>query len=121
MARAVAGVLFRAGTAYINMKTLPCLKPMSPDTMPNIEIYTTPFCGFCTRAKRLLDNKGVAYTEIDISRQPDRRQEMVNRAGGRTAVPQVFIDDRGVGGFEEMVELDLDDELDPMLGLGAEA
>lgn len=85
--------------------------------MPHVEIYTSPFCGFCTRAKRILDNKGVAYEEIDVSRQRERRAEMVERAGGKTSVPQIFIDGKGIGGCEEMIELDLDDELDPMLGL----
>lgn len=85
--------------------------------MADVEIYTTPFCGFCSRAKRLLDNKGVAYKEIDVFSNRALRQEMTQRADGRTSVPQIFIDGKGIGGFEEMVDLDLDDELAPMLGL----
>ena len=85
--------------------------------MADVEIYTTPFCGYCSRAKRLLDNKGVPYREIDVFTSRSLREEMVQRAGGRTSVPQIFIDGKGIGGFDEMVDLDLDDELDPMLGI----
>ena len=85
--------------------------------MADVEIYTTPFCGYCSRAKRLLDNKGVAYREIDIFTSRALREEMIQRAGGRTSVPQIFIDGKGIGGYDEMIELDLDDELDPLLGI----
>ena len=85
--------------------------------MADVEIYTTPFCGYCSRAKRLLDNKGVAYKEIDVFSNRTLRDEMTQRANGRTSVPQIFIDGKGIGGFDEMVDLDLDDKLDPMLGL----
>ena len=85
--------------------------------MADVEIYTTPFCGYCSRAKRLLDNKGVTYREIDVFASRALREEMIQRAGGRTSVPQIFIDGKGVGGFEDMVELDLDDGLDPLLGI----
>ena len=85
--------------------------------MPQVDIYTTPICPFCARAKKLLDRKGVAYTEIDVMMNPGKRQEMVRRADGRTSVPQIFIDDRHVGGCDDLFELDFDDELDPMLGV----
>ncbi|MDH5409967.1 MAG: glutaredoxin 3 [Alphaproteobacteria bacterium] len=87
--------------------------------MTNIEIYTSPWCGYCHRAKRLLDKKGVQYTEYDVTAEPGRRQEMVQRAPGATTVPQIFIDNKGIGGCDEMFELDFDGKLDPMLGIAA--
>ena len=83
--------------------------------MPKIEIYTTPTCGFCHAAKRLLDRKGVSYQEIDVRSQPDLRQVMMDRARGRYTVPQIFIDDFHVGGFDDLAELDMDGKLDPLL------
>lgn len=85
--------------------------------MPKIEIYTSPWCPYCVRAKRLLDEKGVAYEEIDVMAHPRRRPEMVERAGGRTSVPQIFIDGRGIGGCDDMHALDRQGRLDPLLGL----
>lgn len=85
--------------------------------MPEVIIYSTAFCPYCTRAKQLLDNKNIKYTDIRVDENPERRSEMEQRANGRTSVPQIFIDDHHVGGFDDMVELDIDDELDPMLGI----
>ena len=76
-------------------------------------------CGFCHRAKHLLKNKGVDFVEHDVTFDAGKRQEMRDRANGRTSVPQIFIDGKGVGGSDELIELDLDDELDPLLGIGA--
>jgi glutaredoxin 3 len=87
--------------------------------MPGIEIYTSPWCGYCHRAKRLLDKKGVQYAEYDVTVEPGRRQEMMQRAAGRHTVPQIFIDDEGIGGCDELFELDFDGKLDPMLGSAA--
>ena len=87
--------------------------------MANIEIYTSPWCGYCHRAKRLLDKKGVQYAEYDVNVEPGRRQEMMQRAPGSYTVPQIFIDDKGIGGCDELFELDFDGELDPMLGIAA--
>ena len=87
--------------------------------MATVEIYTSPLCGFCTRAKALLDKKGVQYTEINVLMNPTKRSEMTARAEGRTSVPQIFIDDKPVGGCDDLYELDFDGELDPMLGIGA--
>ena len=84
--------------------------------MAEVELYTTPFCPYCTRARALLDRKGVAFTDIDITEEPGRRAEMIRRAGGRTSVPQIFIDGRHVGGSDELAALDADGELDRMLG-----
>lgn len=87
--------------------------------MANIEIYTSPWCGYCHRAKRLLDKKGVQYAEYDVTAEPGRRQEMMQRAPGSYTVPQIFIDDKGIGGCDELFELDFDGELDSMLGIAA--
>jgi glutaredoxin 3 len=87
--------------------------------MAHIEIYTSPWCGYCHRAKRLLDKKGVEYTEYDVTVEPGRRQEMMQRAPGNYTVPQIFIDGRSIGGCDELFELDFDGDLDPMLGVAA--
>jgi glutaredoxin 3 len=84
--------------------------------MPNIEIYATGICGYCARARMLLDKKGVSYKEIRVDQQPELWSEMTQRSG-RNTVPQIFIDDHHVGGFDDLIELDMDDELDPLLGL----
>lgn len=85
--------------------------------MPQVEIYTTPICPFCMRAKMLLQKKGVTFDEIDVLVDYDRRQEMARRSDGATSVPQIFIDGQHIGGCDELYELDFDDELDPLLGL----
>ena len=86
--------------------------------MAKIEIYTTPRCSYCWRAKRLLKSKGVAFVEIDLWQQPQRRAEMIERAAGRITVPQVFVDGRAIGGSDELVALERDGELDALLGTG---
>ena len=83
--------------------------------MPSVEIYTTPFCGFCIAAKRLLKKKAVSFTEIDLSRTPGRRAEMLARAAGSHTVPQIFIGDTHVGGCDELYALDRAGKLDPLL------
>lgn len=88
--------------------------------MAQVEIYTSPLCGYCSRAKMLLDKKGVDYAEYNVMMNPERRAEMTQRANGRTSVPQIFIDGKGIGGCDELFELDFDDELDPMLGLATQ-
>ena len=84
--------------------------------MPEIVIYTTQTCGYCQRAKRLLERKGVSYDEIRIDVDAKLWREMSSRSG-RDTVPQLFVGERHVGGFDDMVELDLDGELDALLGL----
>ena len=84
--------------------------------MPNIEIYTTPMCPFCWRAKGLLDSKNVTYTEIDLWVERARREEMVERADGRTSVPQIFIDGLAIGGSDDLAALDQAGKLDALLG-----
>jgi glutaredoxin 3 len=83
--------------------------------MAKVEIYTSPFCGFCFRAKRLLDSKGVAFEEYDVMMNGALRGEMMDRAGGRSTVPQIFIDDKHVGGCDELHALDAAGKLDPLL------
>ena len=85
--------------------------------MANVEIYTTVFCPFCHRAKRLLNNKGVAFTEYDVTMKPGQRKEMTERAGGGYTVPQIFIDNKSIGGCDELHELEYEGKLDAMLGL----
>jgi glutaredoxin 3 len=84
--------------------------------MAKVEIYTSPFCGFCFRAKGLLESKNVAFEEIDVMMDRGRKTEMVTRAGGRSTVPQIFIDDHHVGGCDDLFALDAAGKLDPMLG-----
>lgn len=81
-----------------------------------VEIYTTPFCGYCHAAKRLLTQKGVAFAEIDVSGNPDLRQRMTARARGRYTVPQIFIGETHVGGCDDLYALDRAGRLDPLLG-----
>lgn len=87
--------------------------------MAKVEIYTSPWCPYCHRAKSLLDRKGVTYDEVDVMANPGRRPEMESRAQGRTTVPQIFIDGKGIGGCDDMHALDAAGRLDAMLGLGA--
>ena len=83
--------------------------------MKQIEIYTTPFCGYCAAAKRLLTVKGASYAEIDVMADPSRRAEMVQRAMGGRTVPQIFIGGQHVGGFDDINALDRAGKLDPLL------
>jgi glutaredoxin 3 len=85
--------------------------------MARVELYTTMWCPFCARAKALLRQKGVAYTDIDVDEEPGRRAEMVERAGGRRTVPQIFIDGEHIGGCDDMVALDRAGRLDAKLGI----
>ncbi len=82
--------------------------------MPKIIVYTTPFCPYCVAAKRLLKKKGAAFTEINVS-DANIRNDMIKKSAGRTSVPQIFIDDRHIGGFDDLSELDAMNELDPLL------
>ncbi len=85
--------------------------------MADVVIYTTPFCPYCARAKSLLESKGVPFEEIDLYLQPARRAEMVQRAEGRTTVPQIFIDGTPYGGSDDIHALDRAGKLNPILGL----
>lgn len=83
--------------------------------MPKVEVYTTPMCPYCWRAKRLLDDKNVDYVEINLWSERARRDEMLERADGRTSVPQIFIDGKAIGGSDELVALEQSGELDTLL------
>jgi len=82
--------------------------------MARIEIYTTPFCGYCARAKGLLDRKGAAYEEMDVMMDDRKRTEMRERSR-RTTVPQIFINGQHIGGSDELAALDQAGKLDPLL------
>jgi glutaredoxin 3 len=82
--------------------------------MTRILLYTTEFCGFC-RAKQLLRNKGLKFEEIDVAFDPEKRAEMIERAGGLRTVPQIFIHGRHVGGYQELAALDRAGELEAWL------
>jgi glutaredoxin 3 len=84
-----------------------------------VEIYTTPFCPYCHAAKRLLEKKGVAFEEIDVTMVPGARKKMTERAGGRSTVPQVFVDGRHVGDCDGIHALDAQGKLDRALGIAA--
>jgi glutaredoxin 3 len=86
--------------------------------MARVEIYTRFGCPYCARAKKLLEDKGVAYEESDVSMEAGKRQEMMARANGRHTVPQIFIDGRHVGGSDDLAELERSGQLDPMLEAG---
>ncbi len=83
--------------------------------MKPVEIYTSPLCGYCHAAKRLLSRKGVAFTEIDVGSDPAARARMMQRANGRRTVPQIFIGDLHVGGSDDLHALDHAGKLDPLL------
>jgi len=83
--------------------------------MQPIEIYTTRWCPYCTMAKALLQRKGVEFSEIDVGRERARRAEMIERAHGRTSVPQIFIGDTHVGGCDDLHDLERAGKLDPLL------
>jgi glutaredoxin 3 len=85
--------------------------------MPTIDIYTSPLCGFCHAAKRLLTQKGASYTEIDVLANPSRKPEMIQRANGGRTVPQIFVGDTHVGGCDELYALDRAGKLDALLAL----
>jgi glutaredoxin 3 len=83
--------------------------------MASVTIYTTRYCPYCHAAKALLDRKGVAFTEIDVSGDREGRQQMTQRANGRTTVPQIFIGAVHVGGCDDLYELEQGGKLDPLL------
>ncbi|MBX5224704.1 MULTISPECIES: glutaredoxin 3 [unclassified Rhizobium] len=83
--------------------------------MVPVTIYTRQFCGYCSRAKSLLEHKGVDYVEHDATYSPDLRQEMIGKANGRTTFPQIFIGAEHVGGCDDLFALDRAGKLDPML------
>jgi len=85
--------------------------------MANVEIYTWQYCPFCIRAKALLDQKGIAYQEYPIDGDQEAREKMSQRAEGRKSVPQIFIDNRGIGGCDELYQLEREKQLNNLLNL----
>ena len=83
--------------------------------MQPVEIYTSPLCGFCHAAKRLLNEKGVSFAEVDVLAQPERKSEMIERANGGRTVPQIFIGDAHVGGCDDLYALERAGKLDALL------
>ena len=83
--------------------------------MADVVIYSSLWCPYCARAKKLLAQKGVAFAEIDVDADPERRREMTARAKGRTSVPQIFIGGTHVGGCDDLYALEKAGRLDPML------
>lgn len=82
--------------------------------MAHVRIYTTPICPYCARAKALLEKKGAAYEEVDVYMDAKARKEMMEKSGQRT-VPQIFIDDKHIGGCDDLHALDAEGGLDPLL------
>lgn len=90
---------------------------MSPDAKPpEVTMYSTGWCPYCDRARGLLQRKGIAVTEIKVDEDAAQRDAMLKRSGGRRTVPQIFIGDRHVGGFDDLYALDKAGELDALLG-----
>ena len=85
--------------------------------MAKVEIYSTMWCGFCARARALLQRKGVAFEDIDIDTDTSRRDEMIERSGGRMTVPQIFIDGAHIGGSDDLAALERAGKLNALLGL----
>jgi glutaredoxin 3 len=83
--------------------------------MAEVTIYTKPLCPYCADALDLLERKGISFSEIDISGNPEKRAEMIQRSGGRMTVPQIFVGNRHLGGCDDIYALDQRGELDPVL------
>ncbi len=83
--------------------------------MATVEIYTKPTCGFCHMAKRLLTSKGISFAEVNISAQPERRAEMIQRANGGSTVPQIFVGGTHIGGCDDLMGLERGGKLDAVL------
>jgi len=85
----------------------------------NVEIYCSQFCGYCHRAKMLLDNKGVKFNEISVDNDSEKRQEMLERSSGVTSVPQIFIENEHIGGCDDLYALESQGLLNDKLGLNS--
>lgn len=83
--------------------------------MSQVTIYTRPYCPYCIRAVSLLEQKGVDFTEIEAGFDPDKRREMMQKSGGRSTFPQIFVGERHIGGCDDMMALEREGKLDPLL------
>lgn len=88
---------------------------MSMGVADRIVVYSTPFCAYCSAAKRLLAQRGAEFKEIDVMFDAEQRRDMIERSGGRQTVPQIFIDGRHIGGFDDLSALDASGELEELL------
>lgn len=104
------GVYLSEGNALQNKFTLERKK-----SLMSIVIYTTPSCPYCVRAKKLLESKGMKYDEINVAVDQEARLQMIEKAGGKTSVPQIFINDKHIGGSDDLFALDRAGKLDPLL------
>lgn len=103
-------------SGLILLSLMACSNPTKEkSTMQDVMIYTTSSCPYCVKAKKLLDHKGVAYQEVDVSDEAERAK-MIERAGGRRSVPQIFIGETHVGGCDDLYALEKDGKLDSLLG-----
>ena len=98
-----------------HFNTLQRIKPKRIRIMTSVEVYTSPLCGFCHAAKRLLKQKGILFSEFDVLQNPSRKAEMVLRANGRQTVPQIFIGEKHVGGCDDLFALEHAGELNSLL------
>lgn len=107
--------------SLIGEQTLPFVRlhHRKGPAMPQITVYSSPFCPYCHRAKALLKKKGASFEEIDVFMQPRRKKEMIERAGGVHTVPQIFIGETHVGGCDDLYALDRKGGLDPLLTAAA--
>ena len=85
--------------------------------MTKVKIYTTPYCPFCIKAKRLLMSKNIDFKEIDLSEEPEKFDEMIKKSNGAKTVPQIFVDDTHIGDCDYIHELDNQGKLDKILGI----
>ena len=83
--------------------------------MVKVVVYSKDYCPYCVKAKNLLTKKGVAFEEIDITNDLKKQEEMLAKAEGRRTVPQIFINDKSIGGYDDLHALDVDGKLDPLL------
>jgi len=82
---------------------------------PEVVMYTQALCGYCTAARKLLRSKGIDFIEINVTMNAARRREMTERSGGRRTVPQIFVNDQHIGGYDDMARLDRQNKLDALL------
>lgn len=88
-----------------------------PEATPQVVMYSTAWCGYCQRARSLLARKGVSFRDIKVDEEAGQREVMARRSGGRRTVPQIFIGERHVGGYDDLAALDRAGELDRLLGI----
>lgn len=112
----VSLLLGALGTGLYLFKTSTASTPIAQNFLAKVQIYSKTACTYCVQAKDMLRGKGARFEEIELERaQPGRRMEMLQRTGGKSSVPQIFINNQHIGGYSELMELDHDGKLDGML------